>query len=305
MRCKHLYMQYCAAQACLGCKFSKAAGWDFSGAVNLGLSEDGELVCAATVRLHECYKFLELAAFATHKHHYRQGKGRLMNAIVKDYAKHQVPSWLANTRPQHTNPQHTERTQHMHTRANAHTRASAYTHTTHTTTHTTCRRTRTHHAALQNVTAFSSSRSTHTPHLSGGLQHLLLDFTIPIHLPFLHLSVRVSCPHACLSGTVGVRWAEVHIDGMLPEAGSVRKIEQEHRGINRCNGTERHGAFASDVQYLNFQMLRACLQSETNVNSGHLHIVTSQEFAWPISPPSRTTRGRAEMPQAESRQEPI
>ena len=67
--------------------------WDFSDAVSMGLTEDGELVCAATVRAHPCHSFVELVAFATHKHHYRQGKGRIMAAVVKEYAQHEVSQW--------------------------------------------------------------------------------------------------------------------------------------------------------------------------------------------------------------------
>ena len=56
----------------------------------MGLKEDGDLVSALTFRLHRPQSFIELVAFATHKRHYRQGKGRILAAALKQFAQHQV-----------------------------------------------------------------------------------------------------------------------------------------------------------------------------------------------------------------------
>ena len=56
----------------------------------MGLKENGELVAAATFREHQSPRFLEVVAFATHKLHHRQGKGRLLAALLNEWAQSQV-----------------------------------------------------------------------------------------------------------------------------------------------------------------------------------------------------------------------
>eukprot|EP00668_Euglena_longa_P018144 GGOE01022671.1.p1 GENE.GGOE01022671.1~~GGOE01022671.1.p1 ORF type:complete len:662 (-),score=126.70 GGOE01022671.1:225-2162(-) len=76
-------------KACAWHSFDSRPEWDFSSAVSLGLRENSALISASTVRHHPDHKFLELVTFATDKRHRRKGKGRVMAAVVEEYARHQ------------------------------------------------------------------------------------------------------------------------------------------------------------------------------------------------------------------------
>jgi len=76
-------------QACIDRQRNRDPRWDFSAATSMGLKENGELVAAATFREHQSPRFLEVVAFATHKLHHRQGKGRLLAALLNEWAQSQ------------------------------------------------------------------------------------------------------------------------------------------------------------------------------------------------------------------------